>query len=254
MSANAVAVAQCEPASRANELPGRDGGCDSGRVQASIVLIPSPFLGPPTWEPVAHVLECRGRRVRIPSLQSVAHGAPPYWPAGVDAIVASAGRDPVVLVPHSNSGLYMPEVVAALGDQVRGVVFVDAALPEVGFYAPKEFLNTMADADGKLPPWTAWWEDSDVAGLVPNAEVRFRVEAERARMPLAYWDHPPPAPKGWDRVRCGYIWFGEPYDAGAQRAAAHGWPTRNVSGKHLRMLIDPNAVAAEVLEIADHRG
>jgi len=47
----------------------------------------------------------------------------------VDVIVRAAGAEPVVLVPHSNSGLYMPAVIDALGDQVRAVVFVDAALP-----------------------------------------------------------------------------------------------------------------------------
>jgi hypothetical protein len=32
--------------------------------------------------------------------------------------------------------------------------------------------------------------------------------------------------------------------------AAHGWPTRHVPGHHLHMLVDPDAVAAAVLEMA----
>lgn len=166
-------------------------------------------------------------------------------------IVRAAGAEPVVLVPHSNSGLYMPAVIDALGDQVRAVVFVDAALPGAGYHGQRDFLNALAGADGLLPPWTSWWEESDVAELFPDAEVRARVEAEQARMPLAYYDHLPPAPEGWDRPRCAYIWFAQPYEKGSEQASARGWPTRHVPGNHLHMLVDPGTVAAAVLELAD---
>jgi pimeloyl-ACP methyl ester carboxylesterase len=223
--------------------------CDPGGVEPTILLIPSPLLGPATWELTARVLERLGHRVRVPSLQGVSRGAPPYWPAGVDAIVESADGEAVVLVPHSNAGLLMPAVVDALGDQARGVVFVDAALPEAGFFAGRDFLNTLVEADGHLPPWTTWWDDADVAELFPDAEVRRRVEVEQPRLPLAYYDYPPPAPDGWDRVPCGYIWFAQPYGSGAERAAASGWPTSHVPGKHLHMVVDPDAVAGAILEM-----
>ena len=223
---------------------------DSGGVEPTVVLIPSPLLGPATWQPAARVLERLGRRAHAPSLQCVTRAAPPYWPAGVDAIIRAAGAEPVVLVPHSNSGLYVPAVIDTLGEQVRGVVFVDAALPGAGYFAQREFLNALVGADGRLPPWTSWWDESDVAELFPDAEVRARVEAEQARMPLDYYDHLPPAPDGWDRPPCAYIWFAEPYDAGAATASAYGWPTRHVPGAHLHMLVDPVAVAAAVLETA----
>ncbi len=69
-------------------------------------------------------------------------------------------------------------------------------------------------------------------------------------MPLAYYDQLPPAPDGWAVPSCGYIWFGAPYDEGADRAAAYGWPTAHLPGGHLHMLIDPDAVAAAVLKMA----
>lgn len=217
-----------------------------------IVLVPSPLLGPASWEPTARVLEQAGRRVRVASLQGVARSEPPYWPAGVDEIVRTVAGEPVVLVPHSNSGLYMPAVVDALGEQARGVVFVDSALPGAGYFAQRDFLNDLVDADGFLPPWTTWWDESDVAELFPDAEVRARVEAEQPRMPLGYYDHLPPAPEGWDRLPCAYLWFAVPYDAAADRAAARGWPTLHVPGQHLHMLVDPEAVASALLELADN--
>lgn len=216
----------------------------------SLVLIHSPFLGPATWQSTARVLVGAGRGVHVPSLLAVARSAPPYWPAGVDAVVRSAADEPVILVPHSNAGLYVPAVVDALSDQVRGVVFVDAALPGAGHHTTPDFLCRLGAVDGVLPPWTSWWDDADVAGLFPDADVRAEVEAEQPRMPLRYYDHLPPAPQGWAVPPCGYLWFGPPYDKGAAQAAAYGWPTAHLPGNHLHMLADPDAVAAAVLQMA----
>ncbi|MGI8679602.1 MAG: alpha/beta fold hydrolase [Jatrophihabitans sp.] len=216
----------------------------------SLVLIHSPFLGPATWHPTARALQGRDRRVHVPSLLAVARSARPYWPAGVDAIIRSAADEPVVLVPHSNAGLYVPALIDALGSQVRGVVFIDSALPGAGRHSTPEFLNRLATIDGLLPPWTAWWDDADVAELFPNADVRAEVEVEQQRMPLAYYDHLPPAPDGWAVPPCGYVWFASPYDEGAAQAADHGWPTAHVPGRHLHMLVDPDAVATAVLQMA----
>jgi pimeloyl-ACP methyl ester carboxylesterase len=219
-------------------------------MEPSLVLIHSPFLGPATWHRVARALTRLGRRVQVPSLLGVATSAPPYWPAGVEAVVRSAGDEPVVLVPHSNAGLYVPAVVDELGQRVAGVVFVDAALPGTGHYTKPDTLRRLATADGRLPPWTSWWADADVAELFPDADVRAEVEAEQPRMPLAYYDQLPPAPKEWVAPRCGYVWFAPPYDDGAEQAAARGWPTAHVPGRHLHMLVDPGRVAAAVLELA----
>ena len=181
---------------------------------------------------------------------AVAQSLPPYWPAGVESVVRSAADDPVVLVPHSNAGLYVPAIVEALGEQVRGVVFVDAALPSLGHTTPSDFLRTLPIAHGLLPPWTSWWDEDDVAALFPDAHVRAEIEAEQPRMPLAYYDHLPTAPHDWTTPLAGYIWFGIPYDTGAAHAASRGWATAHLPGTHLHMLFDPDAVAAAVLEMA----
>lgn len=217
------------------------------------MLIHSPFVGPATWRSTAAALERRGRRVHVPSMLEVARGEPPYWPAGVAAIAGAVNDgEPVVLVPHSNAGLFVPAVISALGEQVRGAVFVDAALPGTGHLTTPDFLAGLATVDGLLPPWTSWWDEDDVAALFPDAEVRATVEAEQPRMPLAYYGNPPPAPVGWAAAtRCGYLWFGEPYDSEAAQAAELAWPTKRVAGTHLHMLADPDGVAAAVLEIAD---
>ncbi len=183
--------------------------------------------------------------MHVPSLLDVARSAPPFWPAGVSAVTGSVGDEPVVLVPHSNAGLLVPAIVEALDDQVRGVVFVDAALPGRGHYTTPDFLCALA-VDGLLPPWTSWWDEAEVAELFPDAATRAQVEAEQPRMPLSYFDHLPPAPDDWAGPPCAYLWFGPPYDEGAAQAVARGWPTERLPGRHLHMLVDPDAVAAAI--------
>lgn len=195
-----------------------------------MLLIHSPLLGPATWQPVARQLERSGRTVSVPDLTTVARSTPPYWPAGRDSIVRAAGEDLVVLVAHSNAGLFVPPSIEALGDQVRGVAFVDAALPGSGPRSTSDFLQSLPAVDGLLPPWTAWWDEADVAALFPDPAVRQAVEAEQPRMPLAYYDHLPPAPTNWAVPPCGYIWFGAPYEREADQAAGFGWPTVRVPG------------------------
>lgn len=155
----------------------------------TLVLMPSPLLGPAVWQPVAAELTRGGWPVQIVAASTT----PPRTCADVVSHVLSAvpGDRDVVLVPHSNAGLYVPALVTRR--QVVGAVFVDAGLPpktgDVPLAPPQLFtlLADKADADGLLPPWTTWWDESDVAALFPNPEVRARVEREQPRVPLSYF-------------------------------------------------------------------
>src|SRR5256885_930116 len=78
------------------------------------VLIHSPSVGPATWTPVAGELARRRHEALVPSLLTVGAGEPPAWPrvvaAVVDALAAVPPDRPVVLVPHSNAGVFIPVV------------------------------------------------------------------------------------------------------------------------------------------------
>jgi hypothetical protein len=54
--------------------------------------------------------------------------------------------------------------------------------------------------------------------VVPDGQVRARVEAEQMRVSVAYYDHLPYTP---DRRNpsspCAYVWLGEPYDLARNR-------------------------------------
>ena len=97
------------------------------------VLVHSPSVGPSTWLPVADRLVSAGYQARVPSVLDVCEGAPPYWPRIVDAVHDDLNQvptdAPLVLVAHSNAGLFLPAIRSGLARPVIGSIFVDAALP-----------------------------------------------------------------------------------------------------------------------------
>ncbi|WP_328476244.1 alpha/beta hydrolase [Actinoplanes sp. NBC_00393] len=232
------------------------------------LLVNSPSVGPLTWAPVAERLRAAGAAVVVPSLVSVTDGGPPFWPAVAEAVAAvmsddsergrerdrDGGRD-VVLVVHSNAGLFAPVMVDALARTPAGVVFVDAALPDRHGATPVvspealEFLRLKADA-GRLPPWTEWFDEAEVAPMFPDAGIRRAVEAEQPRLPLSYYGQRIPAIAGWDARPCGYLLFGPPYDAVAKDARERGWDVEHLPGRHLHQIVDPDGVAAAIQAMA----
>lgn len=159
---------------------------------------------------------------------------------------------PDLVVAHSNAGLVAP---AASGG--APVVFVDAALPAPagpGAMAPEPLmarLVALADERGLLPPWTQWWDESDVAPLFPDEATRRRVEGGQPRLPLRYFSSEVEAPTGWEGGPHAYLAFGGTYAVELARARRLGWPTRVLDGaRHLHHLHDPGRVARAVLALA----
>ena len=229
-------------------------------MAASFVLIHSPSVGPRTWQPVAHRLAELGRDAAVPSLLHVADHGPPFWPRVVDAVVADLGTaehgQRLVLVPHSNAGLFVPVIAAALPGQVRGCIFVDAAVPPSSgavSVVPPEMLALLREkvSGGFLPRWTDWWDEEEVAPLFPDQATRQAVTEEQPRLPLSYYEASVPAPAGWDGQPCAYLLFGPPYDELAREARGRGWIVEQLSGRHLHQLVDPDGVARLLLAIAE---
>ena len=221
----------------------------------SFVFVHSLLLGPLSWAPVADRLAASGASTAVPSLLAVADADPPFWPrvAGTvsDAIARLPPGQPVFVVAHSNAGMLVPVVVQAARRPVAGCLFVDASLPSragPSAAAPPErlsFLRTTA-IEGRLPQWTTWWDESDVAPMFPDAQTRSAVSAEQPRLPLSYYEQRIPAPAGWDDRPCGYLLFGPPYDRMADDARERGWDVDQLPGRHLHQLVDPDGVCARI--------
>lgn len=223
------------------------------------VLVHSPSVGPSTWHPVAEHLTAAGYQVRVPSLLQAGFGAPPFWPHVVDAVrddlrQVSAGS-PVTLVVHSNAGLFLPLIRSGLDHPVASSAFVDAALPARSGTTPVaspellEFLRPMA-VNGRLPRWTDWWDDTDVAPMFTDPAVRQTVVEEQPTLPLSYYEQRIPVPDGWDDHPCSYLLFGPPYDDLAAEADRRGWRVAHLPGAHLHQIVDPAGTARHLVDLA----
>jgi hypothetical protein len=228
------------------------------------VLVHSPSVGPATWQPVAERLTASGHQALVPSLLNVGDGEPPYWPRVVAAVRAGltgvAGNQPIVLVVHSNAGVFAPVLVDGLAQPVASCIFADATVPEAAGSTPLAeeeflpFLRGLAGPDGRLPQWTDWWSEEDVAPMFPDDQVRQVVTAEQPRLPLAYYQEQVPVPAGWDHRPGGYLLFSPAYAGQADQARARGWPVRTTEGEHLHQVVDPDAVSLALLDLGNSPG
>jgi hypothetical protein len=216
-----------------------------------IVLLPSALLGGEAWSDVRAVLAARGHTASVAATRSA---QTPQEAAAAYAAAVPIG-DRVVLVPHSNAGLYVPQLAATR--QVAACVFVDASLPPATGAAAsatgrrREHLALMADADGLLPVWTDWWEEADLAELLPDMRIRRRVASGQTRLPLAYFDTPIPVPADWQSLPCAYLSFGGGQPAEVASATERGWPVEELMGHHLHLLTDPEEVATGIIKLVD---
>ena len=221
-------------------------------MSTHFVLSPSPLLGAAVWEPVATELRALGQVVT-----NVALEAPVRSPVNVlHNFLSSLPDGPVVLVPHSNAGLFVHALAAQ--HRVLATVFVDAALPPTtaGTTTPAsgafyEFLTQKADANGVLPVWTRWWDEEEATELFPDKATRECVEEQQQHLPLTYFAEPLTVPQGWDAEPCAYLAFGDAYAEETRIAHDRHWPVAVMSGGHLEMLWHPGRVALHVQRLAD---
>ncbi|PWI42988.1 alpha/beta hydrolase [Streptomyces sp. ICBB 8177] len=229
-------------------------------MNPTFVLVHSPSVGPSTWRPVADHLTSMGHQVRIPSLLSIGDGStPPFWPRVVSAVrddLAEVPADtPLALVVHSNAGLFLPAIRSGIAHPVLASVLVDAALPARTGATPVasgellEFLRPMA-VDGRLPRWTDWWDEVDVAPMFDDPVTRETVTTEQPRLPLSYYEQLVPVPDGWEDHPCSYLLFGPPYDEYAAEARERGWRVAHLPGEHLHQIVDPAGTARHIVELA----
>lgn len=216
-----------------------------------LVLVPSPLVGPRTWTDVARVLRGDGRTVHVADLRDVPTAPDPADEARRtlrSLLRVAAG--PVVLVLHSNAGLYAPLLVEAASRDVEAVVLVDAGVVGDGPTVPLaparllDHLAGLADEDGLLPPWSRWWPADALEQVLPDPRVRAEVEAELRPVPLGYLRGRVPVPDV--RVPTAYLRLSAAYDDELRTASARGWPTASLDRGHLHQVVEPLAVTRAI--------
>jgi pimeloyl-ACP methyl ester carboxylesterase len=218
-------------------------------------------VGPSTWSLVAAELRRAGVAVAVPRLEEGGERGTPYWRRHRDAVAAQlAGSAPMVLVAHSGAGPLLPAIAERLGGRVGGYVFVDASIPEPGASRLELLAAELPEAAEQLRPLLArggrfpTWSDEDLREEIPDHALRGRVLSELRPMPLPFWDEPIPVFQGWPRAPCAYVQLSPAYEVAAARARGAGWCFARLAGGHFHILVDPGAVARELLAVlpGDH--
>jgi pimeloyl-ACP methyl ester carboxylesterase len=166
-----------------------------------------------------------------------------------------AFAEPLVVVGHSGAGLLLPVIADALAAPVRGLIFVDSAIPashgETAFVPPALLHEFGALAkDGFLPPWSSWFGDAAMRDEVPDESLREALVREMPPIPFGFLEQQIPSPVGWERVACRYLLLSEGYRRSATEARERGWQVEVVDGaQHLHIAVAPNEVSDALLRL-----
>ncbi|HEX3722843.1 MAG TPA: alpha/beta fold hydrolase [Nitrolancea sp.] len=230
-------------------------------MESEFALIHSPLVGPASWAPVASELRRRGRNVVVPKLRDDDESAASYWQQEVDSVVSdldlTTGDGPLVLVGHSGAGTLLPLIGERMRRPLAGLIYVDAGLPlgdgsrlaEIAISSPDIAVQLRAELalGNRAPNWT----DDDLQSDIPDDHLRLQVLSELQPRSRAFYEEPIPSPTDWEHMSSGYLLFSPFYFAAAENARQLGWPVFELSGSHFHLLIDPSAVAAVLLLIAN---
>lgn len=227
---------------------------------ATWVLIHSPLVGPATLQPLADALRRQGRAATVPPLLTSAESPSPGWLDSIASVGESlATTEAIVLVGHSGAGYLLPAIAKGADAQVVAFAFVDARLPPAAGttpLVPVEFLpqlETLADDDGVLPPWSTWFPHGVFEAMVPDDAQRAALDQELPRLPLAALTEQVPVPRGWDDVPCAYLLLSpEQYRPMADDAEQRGWATAVLdNAHHLSTVTEPDAVADALVALIE---
>jgi pimeloyl-ACP methyl ester carboxylesterase len=191
------------------------------------VLVHGGFLGPWIWADTARLLEARGVRsvaVDLPSSQDSSGRLPGLHDDAEAVRDALNGCADAVLCGHSYAGAVISEAAAGPHRAVRHLVFLAAAVPDVG-----DSLASLAEAATKNKPAGAQ-EESGGEEIDMRADGRMVMRPESARAAL-FHDCPP------DRADTAITLLRPQTPAtGTQPAAAAAW--RDIPSTYIRCTKD----------------
>lgn len=225
--------------------------------QPRLILLHSPLVGPSFWRDACDALWARGARAYTPRLPAAEHVHPPYWLTHAAGVAAGLPeQDEVVLVGHGAAGALLPAVGRLARNRepcarIAGYLFVDCELPRDG--ASRLDLLDTARAEALRAAcrsgWLPGWDEAELVRLLPDPDGRRRFAAEQPRTPLALFDEPVRVPDDWPEAPCAYLALSDACAGSAARAAAEGWPKRELAGHALLAVTHPELVASAVLDL-----
>lgn len=207
-------------------------------------LVPSPFVGPSVWQPVADRL----RDAIIADYGGVE--APGWYDATAQRVVDQMDHEPWIAVLHSSAGPFAPSL-ATFAKQLRGLVFVDAVLPHPGTSAVErtpleqsQRLRSLIGPDGLLAEWSSWFPKGVLEAWVPDTDARAAALSDIRRVPFAFLEaRAPDKSRVWEELPATFLKLSAGFERNAARAEALGWQVKRVESNHLGMVSHPDLIA-----------
>jgi Alpha/beta hydrolase family len=233
-------------------------------MSSDFVLVAGPLVRASSWEPTAKHLREVGSLVQVPDILAH-HASPPAWSAWTRSLldhIAPAGE--LILVGHSSASALVADLATRL--PTRSVIIVDGEVPpSLGAASPvrpalRNFIQSLAEADGSLPIWSKWFcGDAQRASLVgidmlasdPVAFAEF--ENGLPKMQVNWFDDTIEL-ANWGHIPAGYIQTSKIYDHAAAEAQRRGWPVTRLQGTHLDPALRPAETAEAILSMSRRLG
>lgn len=143
---------------------------------ARFVLVHGAFAGAWCWEPLTKELEARGHTVETLDLPGSGDDRTPASEVSLDlyadrvCALLSERPERAVLVPNSMGGMVATQAAARYPDQVAGIVYVAAFLPQDG-QSLLELTQLPEGADDQIQANLVMEGDPPVATLSPAASL-----------------------------------------------------------------------------------
>jgi pimeloyl-ACP methyl ester carboxylesterase len=231
---------------------------------ATFLLVPGAWLGGWCFHEVAARLRVAGNEVVPATLTGLGERSHLLTPeidlathvADVEAMLRYRDMRDVLLVGHSYGGTVITQVAEQVADRLRGLIYLDASVPDDGCsnndvvgaeMAARLRASAVSDGDGwRVPP-------ADHVATRMTGALREWLAARLTPHPLPCFEdrtslHSAAAaalPRAFIRTT-----HSELYDRLLAKARARGWHCQDLSGGHYAMLTEPDAMAAALATAA----
>lgn len=235
-----------------------------GAMSSNFILIAGPPVRASSWEPTATRLRGAGRTVQIPDILAH-HTSLPPWRAWTQALLDHvAPSSEAVVVGHSSASALAADLATKLS--ARGIIILDGDIPPLqGAASPvrpalREFIRSLAEADGRLPIWSRWFSGDvqrrslvGIDSLARDPVALTEFEAGLPRMPVGWFDDTIDL-ACWDHIPSGFIQTSGIYDHATAEALRRGWPVVRLQGTHLDPVLRPAETAEAILAMSHRLG
>jgi pimeloyl-ACP methyl ester carboxylesterase len=233
---------------------------------STYVLLHGAWHGGWVWRRVVPALRAAGHEVHAPTLTGVSDRAHLLSRAvglgthvqDVVALIEGHDLEDVVLVGHSYAGQVVTQVADRVPGRIAGRVYLDAFVGDDGEAAVDLLPATVAGhyRESVAGPGFGWLipvRSLTVLGITEDADLAW-LSSRLTPHPWLTYTEPLRLTGGHEAVPASFVectdWM-RVFRPHAERAAARGWPVRQIATGHEAMVTAPTELAGQLLAVSE---